>query len=116
MSGTALGTEAADKTDQISVFPGGSAGQESACNAGGVSSVLGCGRSPAGGDGNPLQYSCLKSPMDRGAWGATVQNVAKSRTRLSAHTLTSAGRRQTQQLRGLHQAELLRGLSKQPGG
>ena len=36
------------------------------------------GRSPGGGHGNPLQYSCLENPMDRGAWGATVHGVAKS--------------------------------------
>jgi len=38
------------------------------------------GRSPGGGHGNPLQYSCLENPMDRGAWRATVHRVAKSRT------------------------------------
>ena len=38
------------------------------------------GRSPGGGDGNPLQYSCLENPMDRGAWQATVHGVAKSWT------------------------------------
>ena len=44
---------------------------------------LGClGRSPGGGHGNPLQYSCLENPMDRGAWRATVHGVAKSLTRL----------------------------------
>ena len=40
------------------------------------------GRSPAGGHGNPLQYSCLENSMDRGAWRATVHRVAKSRTQL----------------------------------
>ena len=40
------------------------------------------GRSPGGGHGNPLQYSCLENPMDRGAWRATVYRVAKSQTRL----------------------------------
>ena len=40
------------------------------------------GRSPGGGDGNPLQYSCLEKPMDRGAWRATGHRVAKSWTRL----------------------------------
>ena len=45
-----------------------------------VSSVRGLGRSPGGGHGNPLQYSCLENPMDRGAWEATVHGVAKSRT------------------------------------
>ena len=40
------------------------------------------------GNGNPLQYSCLENPMDGGAWQATVQGVAKSRTRLSDFTFT----------------------------
>ena len=44
---------------------------------------LGSGRSPGEGNGNPLQYSCLENPMDRGAWGATVHGVTKSQTRLS---------------------------------
>ena len=43
-----------------------------------VGSVLGLGRSPGGGHGNPLRYSCLENPMDRGAWWATVHKVAKS--------------------------------------
>ena len=43
-------------------------------------SILGWGRSPGGGNGNPLQYSCLENPMDRGTWWATVHGVAKSRT------------------------------------
>ena len=42
----------------------------------------GMGRSPAGGYGNPLQYSCLENPMDRGAWQATIHGVIKNRTRL----------------------------------
>ena len=45
-------------------------------------SIPGSGRSPGGGRGNPLQYSCLENPMDRGARWATVHGVAKSRTRL----------------------------------
>ena len=40
----------------------------------------GSGRSPGGGNGNPLQYSCLENPKDRGAWGATVHRVTKSQT------------------------------------
>ena len=61
-------------------FPDGSAGEESACNAeqtGNTGSVLGLRRSPGGGNGNPLQYSCLKNSMDRGAWWATVHEFAK---------------------------------------
>ena len=43
-------------------------------------SVSGLGGSPAGGHGNPLHYSCLENPMDRGAWQATVHRIAKSWT------------------------------------
>ena len=45
--------------------------------------IPGSGRSPGGGHGNPLQYSCLENPMDRGAWRATVHGVAESQRRLS---------------------------------
>ena len=68
-------------------FPGGSEYKLSACNAGDLSSIPGWGRSPGGGHGNPLQYSCLENPMDRGVWWATVHRVAKSRTWLSNFTL-----------------------------
>ena len=64
-------------------LPGGSDSKESACNAGNTDSIPGLGRSPGEGHGNPLQYSCLKNPMDRGAWWATVPGVAKSQTQLS---------------------------------
>ena len=47
-----------------------------------LGSVPGSGRSPGGGHGNPLQYSCLENPMDRGAWRAAVHGVTKSQTRL----------------------------------
>ena len=50
-----------------------------------MGSVLGLGRSPGEGNGNPLQYSCLGNPMDRGAWWATVHGVTKSWTRLSRY-------------------------------
>ena len=63
-------------------FPGGLAGKESACNAGDLGLISGLGRSSRGGDGNPLQYSCLENPMDRDAWWAMVHSTAKSRTRL----------------------------------
>ena len=49
------------------------------CNAGDLSSILGSGRSPGEGNGNPLQYSCLENPMDRGAWWATVHAVTRVR-------------------------------------
>ena len=64
-------------------FPGGSVGKESACNAGDLGSIPGSGRSPGEGNGNPLQYSCLGNPIDRGAWRATVHGVTKGWTRLS---------------------------------
>ena len=47
-----------------------------------MNSVLGLERFPGGGHDNPLQYSCLENPMDRGAWQATVHGVAKSQTQL----------------------------------
>ena len=47
-------------------------------NEGHAGSVLGLGRSPGEGHGNPLQYPCLENPMDRGAWWATVHGVTKS--------------------------------------
>ena len=53
-------------------FPHSSVGKESACSAGDLGSIPGSGRSPAEGNGNPLQYSCLENPVDRGAWQATV--------------------------------------------
>ena len=52
--------------------------KESTCNIGDVGSVPGSGRSPGEGNGNPVQYSCLENPMDRGAWRGTVHGVAKS--------------------------------------
>ena len=61
-------------------FPGGSMGKESACNAGDSDLIPGSGRSPGGGHGHPLQYSCLENPVDRGAWQTTVHGVAKSWT------------------------------------
>ena len=54
-----------------------SAAQESACNTGDMGSVPGLGRSPGGGNSNPLQYSCLGNPMDRGFWWATVYGVTR---------------------------------------
>jgi len=64
-------------------FPGGSEGKESARNAGDLGLIPGWGRSPGEADGYPLQYSCLEDSMDRGAWRAIVQGVAKSQKRLS---------------------------------
>ena len=59
-------------------FCGGSDGKDS---------IPGLGRSPGGGNGNPLQYSCLENSMDSGAWLATVHGVTKSQTQLSTHYL-----------------------------
>ena len=64
-------------------FPRSSVGKESACYAGDLGSIPGWGRSPGGGNGNPLQYCCLENPMDRGTWPAVIHGVAKSWTQLS---------------------------------
>ena len=75
--------------EEMWCFPGGSAVKASASNAGDLGLIPGSGRSPGGGDGNPLQYSCLENSMDRGTWWATVHGVTKSWTRLkwlSMHT------------------------------
>ena len=61
-------------------FPGGSNGEESACNAGDPGLIPGAGRFPGEGYGNPFQYSCLENSVDRGAWWATVHGVTKSGT------------------------------------
>ena len=56
----------------------GSDGKESACYAGDTNLIPRLGISPGEGNGNPLQYSCLENPMDRGAWWATVHGIAES--------------------------------------
>ena len=58
-------------------LPGGSAGEESACDAGDLGLILGLGRSPGEGKGCPLQYSCPEIPMDRGTWRATAHGGHK---------------------------------------
>ena len=64
-------------------FPRSSIGKESACNAGDLGSIPGSGRYPGEGNGYPLQYSCLKHPVGKGAWQGTVHGVIKSQTQLS---------------------------------
>ena len=59
-------------------FPGSSDSKESAYNAGDLGWIPGLRRSPGEGNDNPLQYSCLENPMDRGTWWTIVQGVAKS--------------------------------------
>ena len=61
-------------------FPGGSVVKNLLGNAGDMGSILGSGRSPLEGHGNPLQYSCLGNPMERGAWQVIVHGFAKSWT------------------------------------
>ena len=89
-------TEVCQPLLQISAglgFPDGSVVDNPAANEGDTrdsGSVPGSGLSPGGGDGSPLQDSCLENPTDRGAWRATVHGVAKSQTRLSTHALLCA--------------------------
>ena len=67
-----------------------------------VHSIPRLGRSPGGGHGNSLQYSCLENPMDRGAWRATIHRVAKSQTRVKqfgTHARTHGGRERISQER-----------------
>ena len=64
-------------------LPGGSVLKNLPANAGVSGLILGWGRSPGEGNGNPLQYSCLENPMDRGGWWATVHGVAKSQAQFS---------------------------------
>ena len=59
------------------MYGGGSDGKASAYNEGDPGSIPGSGRSPGEGNRNPLQYSCLENPMDRGAWLATVHGINK---------------------------------------
>ena len=59
--------------------PGGSVGKDSPCSAVDWGLISGSSRSPGGGNGNPLQYSCLENPMDTGGWRTTVHGVARVR-------------------------------------
>ena len=73
-------------------FPGGSDSKETSRSAGDLGLIPELGRSPGGGNGTPLQYSCLDNSMDRGSWRGTVHGVAKSQTQLSDfhfHTMST---------------------------
>ena len=73
-----------------SIFPGGSAGKESAHNVGDLGLIPGSGRSLGEGNGYPLQYSCLENSIDRGAWQVTIHGIAKGQTRFQV-TNTHSG-------------------------
>ena len=72
-------------------YQGGSMVENLPANTRDTGLTPGLGRSSGGGNGDPLQYSCLGNPMDRGAWQAMVHEVRKSRTRLSMHTPCVSG-------------------------
>ena len=79
------GRKESDMTKQLNCiasldFPGASIGKEYVHNTGDMGSIPGLGRSPGGGNGNTLQYSCQRNTMDRGAWWAPVLGVSKSWT------------------------------------
>ena len=61
------------------IFPRSSVGKESACKAGESGLIPGLGRSPGGGNGTSLQYSCLENPMDRGAWTPLHEDAQKGK-------------------------------------
>ena len=86
----------------IQGFPDGSSGKESAGNAGDWASIPGSGRSPGRGNGNPPQCSCLKNPMDRGAWWAMVHRAAKSQTQLSTSTYIYMYMQASPSLKSIH--------------
>ena len=66
-------------------------GKDFVCNAGDTGLIPGFGKSPGGGHGNPLQYSCLENPMKRGAWQAIVHRTAKSSAWLKQNTTHTCG-------------------------
>ena len=77
---------------------GNSDGKESACDAGDPGPVSGSGRPPGEGNGNPLQYSCLEDPMDRGAWG--VWGHTESDTTERPSTASTRGNQECVELKG----------------
>ena len=73
-------------------FPGGASDKESVLQCRDADLIPGLGRSPQGGNGNPLRYSCLENPTDRGAWQATVHRVTKlDTTEVTQHARTLSG-------------------------
>ena len=76
-------TEVTQQANRMYSFPDGSVVKNLPATARDVGLITGLGRFSGEGNGNPLQYSCLENPMDRGAWRATVHGVVKSRTRLA---------------------------------
>ena len=68
-----------EKSSFLGLFPGGSDRKESDCSETDPGSLLGLGRSPEEGNGNPLQYSCLENPMERGAWWTTTMGLQRVR-------------------------------------
>ena len=77
---SALGLDGPAYCHNAQGFPAGSAVKDLPANAGDVGLIPGSGRSPGGGNGNPLHYSCLENPMDREAWWAAVCRVTKGQT------------------------------------
>ena len=71
-------------------FPGGSMVKNVPDNAGDAGLITGSERSPGEENGNPLQYSCLGNPMDRGAWWVTVHRAAKNQMQLTTHIYSGA--------------------------
>ena len=74
-------------------FPGSSDSKESACNAEDLGSIPGLGRSPVGGHGNPLWYSCLENPCEQRSWRTTISGVTKSQMRLNRAQHRENGKR-----------------------
>ena len=80
-------------TFSLTLKPIDSVVKESACNAGVKDSIPGPGRFPGGGNGHPLQYSCLGNPMERGDWQAPVHSAAESdMTKVTEHACTTSNK------------------------
>ena len=72
-------------------FPGGTVVKNLLANSGDMDSIPELGRSLGEGNGNPLRYSCLENPMDRGAWGSTVHGVAKECDTAERQSMSTQG-------------------------